>query len=78
MMKIPDDKAPLMPVPGFFADGWRSDDVPEEGAVVTVCAEDWRGVYALPFPVRFQDDEWVNATTGEALACFVAGWKERS
>ena len=77
MMQIPDDKQPLAPIPGFFADGWRDDAAPADGAVVTVCAEDHRGLYTIPFAVRFQGDEWFNDATGERLACYVAGWKPR-
>lgn len=77
-MTIPDDKVPLAPMPGFFAEGWRNDDAPADGAVVTVCGEDHRGLYTIPFAVRFQNDDWFNATTGERLDCYVAGWKERA
>lgn len=78
MMAIPDDKQPLSPMPGFFAEGWRNDDVPADGAVVTACAEDYRCLYTIPFAVRFQDDEWLKDATGERLDCYVAGWKPRT
>jgi hypothetical protein len=78
-MMISDDKlalAPASPLPP--GPNWRNDDVPDDGAVVEVCAQDRRGFYKIPFPVRFQDDEWLNHQTGEVLDTFVAGWRERA
>lgn len=73
---IADDKIPLLPSPGTTdADGWNSADMPADGALVEVCAEDWRGRYRVPFPVRFIGDEWLNAATGGELQTFVAGWR---
>ena len=59
--------------PGY----WESDDVPAEGETVVVLASDDRGPYVLPFPVRFADDRWWNADTGEELEVYIEGWRER-
>ena len=40
-------------------------------------ASDDRGPYVLPFPVRFADDRWWNADTGEELEVYIEGWRER-
>lgn len=76
MSEIADDKIPLVLSPGA-ADGdeWNSTDIPNDGALVEVCAEDWRGQYLVPFPVRFIGDEWLNAATGEELDTYIAGWR---
>jgi hypothetical protein len=76
-MSISDDKLPLSPMQQFSAAGFRVDAAPDDGVVVDVCAEDRHGVYMLPFPVVFRDDDWWNAQTGEMLECFVAGWRAR-
>jgi hypothetical protein len=78
IMLLPDDKLIYLPMkPPFSQDDYRSDVAPEEGAIVDVCAEDDRGRYSVPFPVRFKDDDWFNASTGQRLVCFVAGWRAR-
>jgi hypothetical protein len=43
--------------------------------MVQVRAQDHRGIYVIPFAVQFRDDGWFNSETGEALGCFVAGWR---
>ena len=54
---------------------WNSSETPPEGAVVYVIAADHKGRYEIPFPVRFEDDRWWNASTGQELDAFVAGWR---
>jgi hypothetical protein len=51
------------------------DHAPSEGQLVRVRAQDQRGYYTIPFPFEFKDDGWFNATNGEKLDCFGAGWK---
>lgn len=54
---------------------WNSTEVPPEGAVVRVLAADQKGRYEIPFPVRFENDRWLNAKTGQELDAFIAGWR---
>jgi hypothetical protein len=78
MTEIPDDKLHLSLMQEFTTAPYRSDAMPEEGQIVDVVAEDRRGRYALPFPVLFRDDEWINAQSGERLECYISGWRSRS
>jgi hypothetical protein len=78
MTEIPDDKLHLSPMRGFTAAPYRSDAMPEDGQIVDVVAEDRRGRYALPFPVLYCNDEWMNAQSGERLECYICGWRSRS
>ncbi|WP_018265510.1 hypothetical protein [Methylosinus sp. LW4] len=76
LSQISDDKTPLFPAAPFLAEAdWNSSDVPEDGALVEVYAEDRRGFYLVPFPVCFVADEWRNAATGQELETFIAGWR---
>jgi hypothetical protein len=61
--------------PSIIEPNWNDTDAPAEGQIVLVRAQDQRGFYTIPFPVEFRDDGWFNATNGEELDCFVAGWK---
>lgn len=54
---------------------WNCSDTPDDGQLVEVYAEDRRGFYLVPFPVRFLGDEWLNASTGQHLETFIAGWR---
>lgn len=54
---------------------WNSAEAPVEGAVVYVLAADRKGRYEIPFPVRFEDERWWNAGTGQELDAFVVGWR---
>jgi hypothetical protein len=56
---------------------WNSETPPADGAIVYVLAADNRGQYEIPFPVVFTEDSWRNATTGEELDTFIAGWRPR-
>jgi hypothetical protein len=70
-----DASVQLSPAQPDVEDGWNSTDVPDEGQIVRIRAQDRRGFYGLPFAVEFRDDDWFNAATGEPLDCYVAGWK---
>ena len=54
---------------------WIDTEAPDVRQLVQVRAQDHRGIYVIPFVVQFRDDGWFNPETGEALGCFIAGWR---
>jgi hypothetical protein len=74
-MRISDDKLPLFPATPFRPSVEWNLGTPDNSASVTAFSVA-RGVpYTLPFPVRYREGSWFNATTGDKLACDVRGWR---
>lgn len=72
---IPDDKIPLQPPYPFRSNVDWEIGVPTDSEPHMAFSVDRRGPYTLPFPVRYLEGSWVNATTGDKLACDVRGWR---
>jgi len=61
--------------PSIDGDGWQSG-TPREGQLVRVQAQDYRGLYVVPFAVVYQEGAFWNARTQERLDCYVMGWRD--